>query len=222
MKKTLLTIAAIATLTLPALAGASPGKPGPYLSGFIGFNQTKDANIETTDFVFNDVQNHTMEFDSGSFIGGTGGYDFGIVRLEGELAYRNAEINKLTSATGTRYRGVDRNLGMLSFMCNAFFDLENPSPVTPYWGAGVGVVSLNLDDDFNDTAGDPIFYSDTASTYAVQAGGGLEFSITPRFSLDLGYRYFRTGTATFDKHSDLENKLKIESHNVALGFRAKF
>lgn len=215
-------ITTFALCALPAIATAAPGKPGGYFSGFLGFNQTSDATIETTDFVFNDVQNHKIDFDPGIYIGGTGGYDFGMLRLEGELSYRNADMDRLTSSTGTIYRSVDRNLGMLTGMFNAYFDLENPSPVTPYWGAGIGVVAMNLDEDFNDNNGDPIFYEDTESTYAFQAAAGLEFSITPRFSMDLGYRYFKTGTATFDKFADLENRIKVESHNVALGFRAKF
>jgi opacity protein-like surface antigen len=219
MKKTLLAAVMIATLTLPALASAA-GKPGGYFSGFLGFNQTKDATMETTDFLAIPVTtfNDKLEFDPGIYIGGTGGYDFGLLRLEGELSFRNAEINRVNTD-----RAVDRNLGMLAMMINGWFDLENPSPVTPYWGAGIGLVSLYLDDDYFDrTTGDPVFYEDTASTYAFQAGGGLEISITPRFSLDLGYRFFKTGTATFDKHFDIENKLKVESHNMALGFRAKF
>lgn len=211
--------ATIALCALPTLACAA-GRPGGYFSGFLGFNQTKDATMETTDFAAVPVStfDDRLQFDSGIYIGGTGGYDFGMFRLEGELSYRNADINKINND-----RGVDRNLGMLAAMFNGWFDLENPSPVTPYWGAGIGIVSLHFDDDYFDrTSGDPIFYEDTASTYAIQAGGGLEFAITPRFSMDLGYRYFKTGTATFDKNWDLENKLKVESHNVALGFRAKF
>jgi opacity protein-like surface antigen len=220
MKKTLLTIAAIVTLALPTLAGAAPGKPGGYFSGFLGFNKTKDVTMETTDYltVPTTTYEDRLELDNGIYIGGTGGYDFGMFRLEGELSFREAEIKRVNSD-----RAVDRNLGMLSLMCNGWFDLENASPVTPYWGAGVGLVSLAFDDDYYDrTSGNPVFYEDTASTYAFQAGGGLEFAITPRFSLDLGYRFFKTGTATFDKHYDLENKFRVESHNVALGFRAKF
>jgi opacity protein-like surface antigen len=213
-------VTTVALCALPVIATAAPSKPGAYMSGFLGFNQTSNATMETTDFftppatTFND----RLEFDPGIYIGGTGGYDFGMIRLEGELSYRGADIKKVNSD-----RGVDRNLGMLAMMFNGWFDLENPSPITPYWGAGIGFVSMNFDKDYHDRAtGDPVFYEDTATTYAFQAGGGVEFSITPRFSLDLGYRYFRTGKATFDKHSDLENKLEVENHNVALGFRAKF
>lgn len=207
---------------LPAVAGAAPSKPGGYVSGFLGFNQTKDATLETTDFFNGTSQNYSLDFDPGIYIGGTGGYDFGLLRLEGELSFRDAEISNITSFSGTRYRGVDSSLGVLAMMANGFIDLENATIVTPYLGGGAGFATLVLDEDVFDGNGDPIYYEDSATTYAVQAGGGLEVALNPRFSLDIGYRYFRTGKATFDKYWDLENKLKIESHNFAIGFRAKF
>lgn len=218
MRKTIVAIAAVTALALPTLASAAQGRPGGYFSGFLGFNQTKDATMETTDFVAGSTFEDRLEFDPGIYIGGTGGYDFGIVRLEGELSYRNAEINQVNAD-----RGIDSNLGIVAMMFNTFVDLENDTPVTPYLGAGVGFASLSFDDDHYDrSTGDPVFYEDDASTYAYQLGAGLEFSITRRFSLDLGYRFFKTGTAEFDSNWDLENDLKVESHNVALGFRAKF
>lgn len=206
-------------LVFPAVAMANPSKPGGYFSGFLGFNNTKNATMETTDYTTLPAQTYQdrLEFDPGIYIGGTGGYDFGTVRMEGELSFRNAEIQRVNG----EHPG-DRNLGMLAMMFNCFLDLETYSPVTPYLGGGVGLVSLAFDDDYRDRNGNQIFHDDSASTYALQAGGGLEFAITPRFSLDLGYRYFKTGKATFDDKWDIENKLKIESHNVALGFRAKF
>ena len=220
MKKSTLILATLLTCAMTTNGFAAQSKPGAYVSGFLGFSNTNSATMETTDFLATPTAtyNDRLEFDPGLFIGGTGGYDFGMIRLEGELSYRDAGINKVNSD-----RSVDRNLGMLAMMINAWFDLENQTPVTPYLGVGVGFVSLNFDKDYYDrTTGAPVFYEDHASTYAFQAGGGLELSMTPRFSLDLGYRYFMTGKATFDKYYDLENKLKVESHNVALGFRTKF
>lgn len=220
MKKAFV-IVVLLLLVVPAAAIAA-SKPGPYFSGFIGFNQTDDATLETTDFFFNDVQHFNLEFDPGVYVGGTGGYDFGVLRLEGELSYRDAEIKTISDAAGNHYRVGDRSLGTLAGMFNCFLDFENPSPVTPYLGAGVGFAVLTLEDDVLDSNGDPIYYEDSATTGAFQVGGGIEFAITPRFSLDLGYRYFKTGEATFDETWQIENELEIESHNFAVGFRGKF
>lgn len=215
-------IVILLVLALPVVAAAGPSRPGPYFSGFIGVNQTDDATLETTDFLFNDVQHFDLEFDPGIYVGGTGGYDFGVVRLEGELSYRDAEIKTISDAVGNRYRVGDRNLGTLAVMFNCFLDLENASPLTPYLGAGVGFATLTLYDDVLDNNGDPIYYEDSATTGAFQVGAGLEIALNPRFSIDLGYRYFKTGEATFDDTWRLENEIELESHNFAVGFRGKF
>jgi len=215
-------LAAVPALASADQSGQEPSRMGAYFSGFLGFNNSGDATLETTDYVFGDDRKSSVEFDPGIYIGGTGGYDFGMFRLEGELSYRAAELNNITSDRGVRYRRIDTNLGMLAGMVNCFFDLDNSTPVTPYLGGGVGFAALYLDNDLYDDNGDPVYYEDAATTFAVQVGGGVEFKVNRRFSLDLGYRYFKTGTATFDSEWDLENRLKVESHNVALGFRAKF
>ena len=220
--KRALAIVILLLLALPAAAIAGPSKPGAYVSGFLGFNQTDDATLNTFD-VLAPSRDYDLEFDPGIYLGGTGGYDFGIVRLEGELSYRSAEIDEITNvSSGTRFRGSDSSLGTLAVMFNAVVDLENATPVTPYFGAGVGFATLSFDDDNFESNGNPIFYEDTATTGAFQVGAGFEIAINPRFSLDLGYRYFKTGEANFDENWDIENEIELESHNFAVGFRAKF
>jgi len=220
--KRALAVIVLVLLALPPAAGAAQSRPGPYVSGFLGFNQTDDATLETTDFFNGTVQDYNLEFDPGVYVGGTMGFDYGPLRLEGEFSFRDAEIATITSFNGTRSRGGDSSLGIFAFMANGFFDLENSSPITPYLGGGAGFATLVLDEDVFDGNGDPIYYEDSATTYAVQAGGGVEIALNRGISLDIGYRYFRTGEATFDKFRDLENELEIESHNFSVGFRARF
>jgi opacity protein-like surface antigen len=153
-----------------------------------------------------------------------------MLRVEGELSYRHGEIKRVDEVAppGNFYRNVDGSLGIVAMMANVFFDLENPSMITPYFGAGAGIASLHLSDTEGTTSTSPIhrdriYDKDDASVFAYQAGLGMEFAINPRFSLDLGYRYFRTAEATFDSAQwNIERRLKIENHSVALGFRAKF
>lgn len=223
MKRNLIVIAALLTLALPAVCPAAPARPGAYVSGFLGVNVPRDADVTGTDFLIGANIDERVAFDPGINVGGTGGYDFGIIRLEGELSYKHAEMKSITErASGTRFSNVDGNLGVLAMMFNGFFDLHNSTPVTPYWGGGIGFAAMHLSDTF--VSGDPIpFYQEDDDTvFAYQAGAGLEIALNRQFSLDLGYRYFGTASATFGLDKDITTDLKYESHNASVGFRVKF
>jgi opacity protein-like surface antigen len=228
MKRILSTVTAVALLVIPAACLAGPPRPGGYASGFIGVSGPRNADVTTSDFLgatFNDQ----VEFDPGINVGGTAGYDFGIIRLEGELSYKRSEIKGITDKSdGFQFRNPDGNLGALAMMVNAFFDLHNATPVTPYWGAGIGFAALHLSDTFGtDTRGGtterPLLYaSDTDTVFAWQAGGGLDIALNRNLSLDLGYRYFATDKASFNGDLATTTSLRLESHTGAVGLRVKF
>ena len=223
MKKHLITVATAVTLALPALSQAAPLRQGGYVSGFLGVSAPRNSETNGIDFFNSNGAsfNEQVDFDPGIYVGGTGGYNFGFFRLEGELSYRHAEINSISNGT---FRNPDGNLGALAVMGNAFFDLRNSTPVTPYWGGGVGFASLHLSDTYGtDSLGRTLVYAgDTDTVFAYQAGAGLEIALNRQLSLDLGYRYFGTSTARFGANKDITTDLKLESHNGAVGLRVKF
>ena len=228
MKWNLIVVAAIVTLATPAVSLATPIHPGPYMSGFLGVSVPQNTDVTTTFFgPGGEVIRDRVEFDPGIDIGVTGGYDFGFVRLEGELSYKRGDIAIVNDQTnGTRFVNVDGNLGALAMMFNGFIDLHNATPVTPYFGGGIGFAALHLSDA---TGIDPVtgtvqglYSSDDTSVFAYQAGAGLEISLNRRVSLDLGYRYFATAKARFDKDIFTSTELKYESHNAVAGVRVKF
>jgi opacity protein-like surface antigen len=170
-----------------------------------------------------------VEFDPSINIGGTGGFDFGVVRLEGELSYKHGEISAVNDQTNNvQYRATDGSLGALAMMVNAFIDLHNYSPITPYLGGGVGFAALHLSDTFGTNVSTTpltrtqLYNEDNDTVFAYQAGAGLEIALNRRLSLDVGYRYFATSRARFEKNPFLTTELKFESHNGAVGFRVKF
>jgi opacity protein-like surface antigen len=231
MKRNIVVIAAVAALAVPALSQATPIRPGPYVSGFIGVSGVSNTDATTNDFTTGTTFNDRVKFDPSINIGGTGGFDFGVVRLEGELSYKHGEISSVTSqnaATGTttQFVSTDGSLGALAVMANAFIDLHNASPITPYIGGGVGFAALHLTDTTGVVAGtgqfSPVFTRDDATVFAYQLGGGLEVALNRRLSLDLGYRYFATSKATFDRNPAIATSMKFESHNGAVGIRVKF
>jgi len=220
MKRALVAIAILSTLAVPAICPAASAYPGAYMSGFLGINVNSDTNTSGTDFFLNEDFNDRVEFDPGISIGGTAGYDFGIVRLEGELSYKNAEIGSVTSQNGFQFRNVDGRIGAGAMMFNGFFDLHNNSRLTPYLGGGVGFAGLHLSD--TTSLGVPLYGDADDTVFAYQLGAGVEIDLNRFYSLDIGYRYFVTDRATFDSDLDISTSLKFESHNATLGFRFKF
>ena len=220
MKRILVAIAVLTTLSFPVICTAASAYPGAYVSGFLGININPHTNAEGTDFFFNEDFNDRVEFDPSISIGGTAGYDFGIVRLEGELSYKHAEIASVTSQNGTRFRNVNGNIGAQAVMFNGFFDLHNNSRLTPYLGGGIGFAGLYLSD--TTSQGEPLYGESDDAVFAYQVGTGVEIDLNRLLSLDIGYRYFVTDRATFDSDLGITTSMKFESHNANLGFRFKF
>ncbi|MDA8428635.1 MAG: outer membrane beta-barrel protein [Geobacteraceae bacterium] len=223
MKRKLIVIAALAALALPAVCSAAPPRPGAYVSGFLGVTVPKDSDVTGIDFLGTPPLSidEQIEFDPGINVGGTAGYDFGIVRLEGELSYKQGEMKSVTLTTGDRVNDVDGSLGVLAMMFNGFFDLHNSTPVTPYWGGGIGFAAMHLSDTFAPD-GSLIYQAGDDTVFAYQAGAGLDIALNRQLSLDLGYRYFGTAKANFATGQDIETSMKYESHNATVGFRVKF
>lgn len=216
MKKTLLLFIVLAILVAPSISSAAPPRQGPYLSGFIGLTIPSDTDV--TGFGLNDH----VEFDPGLNIGGTAGFDFGMMRLEGELSYKQADISRVDDlVSGVVYRGIDGGIDATAFMANVFVDLHNESPITPYFGGGVGFASIHQSDTYgtsNLSGSRTLLYgSDDDSVLAYQVGGGLEVALNRQLSLDLAYRYFGTTKASF-----IDNELEFESHNATVGLRLKY
>ncbi len=224
MKRNIIFIAALATLMIPAICSAIPLVPSPYVSVFAGVSIPENTNVTTNDFNNNTTFNDRVAFDTGVYAGGTAGFDFGLLRLEGELSYRHSNIKSITDQSdGFQFQNVDGNLGALTFMANAFVDLHNPSPITPYFGGGAGFAVLNLSDTFAGAPTQGLLYPGGSQTvFAYQVGAGLEMALNRFFSLDIGYRYFGTDNAKFESNSISTTDLKLKSHNAMVGLRMKF
>ena len=221
MKTYLMAITTLVLLSIPALSSAAAGRPGPYFSAFLGASFASDTTV--SGFDGSTPYSDQVTFDPGVYVGGTGGYDFGFLRLEGELSYRNAKLDTVTE-NGAPFRNVDGDLGVFATMFNVFLDLHNPSRVTPYLGGGIGFANLHLNDTTGrSTSGNFIrLYDDSNDTvFAYQVGAGMDVAINSRYSLDIGYRYFITEKAKLDGDFITSN-LRFESHNAMVGFKVKF
>lgn len=229
MKRILAIITVLVTFAVPTACMAAPPGMGAYVSGFIGINIPTDTDVRSTDLSSAPSSSFTdrVKFNPSINIGGTGGYDFGYIRLEGELSYKHADISAISekSPNALPFSNVDGSVGALAMMFNTFVDLHNSTPVTPYFGGGIGLAALHLYDTFgtNPVTGvrSKLYTKDDDTVFAYQVGAGVEIALNRRLSLDVGYRYFGTDTANFDRELIATN-LKMESHTVAVGVRVKF
>jgi opacity protein-like surface antigen len=98
-----------------------------------------------------------------------------------------------------------------SGMANAYLDLATVVGITPYVGAGVGVL-YTKHDDF-------AFLPDDQYRFAYALMAGASYKVTDNLSVDLGYQYLnspKTQYQNFDMGTVGEG---VEYHQVKLGLR---
>lgn len=121
-----------------------------------------------------------ISFDPGFNVGGALGYDFGQFRAEGEIRYHSVDVDEL------RVLGVavpaSGDLSALTFMANGYYDIDmGNSPLTPYLGAGLGLVTSEVEGPGGSADDDDFGY---------QFMVGLGFDVTPSTILTAEYRFF--------------------------------
>ena len=213
MKKTFSAIVVLLMLfMLPSISLGA--KIGPYMSVQLGGAFLTDSEISEEGYDLG-----TMKFDPGFASSFAGGFNFGMFRIEGELGYQGNNVdNKYDDYYDDHYYDDydddhydddhyddSSDLTAYSLMGNFYLDFVNPSPVTPFLTAGIGMATVELFDYDDDTV------------FAYQVGAGLAFAINPHMSIDLKYRYFATEDLDFEGI-----EAKFASHNVYCGFRFTF
>ena len=116
-----------------------------------------------------------------------------------------------------------------SGMLNGYVDLGTYVGITPYLGAGIGVVrskrSLSasyLTENGDDT--DDFVVSDSKAQYslAYTLNAGLAYQLSKNVSVDLGYQYFSAPEAEYVTAESLNSypiRKGISNHQVKLGLR---
>ncbi len=162
------------------------------------------------------------EFKKGGVVIGTFGYDFdNPFRMEVELGFRRGVIDEAGFAplpdspefgTGSQEQ--------LSGMLNFLIDVETDDlPVTPYIGAGVGLVET----DWDNVAGGGTFTYDGSNTeLSWQAILGLAAPLNDRLKLIFDYRYLDSGGQGFTSvqaGAPAIGRYSPQSHNFIIGLR---
>lgn len=213
-----------------------------YLRGDIGMTNQQIDKISNVDLdargPFEFIQE--PEFDSSPFISAGVGYQFNDwFRVDVTGEYRGTS----TMHALDRYpdAGLPGGFGANQFkarkseivgLVNGYVDLGTWSGLTPYLGVGLGVahVSISGFTDTNPVTGTVAYAPDGDKTnFAWALYAGLSYAVTPRFHVDLGYRYLNmgdgetggpardyAGAGTSTTPWVLET---IESHDVKIGMR---
>lgn len=214
--KMLLAVSTAVAVSAAALAGvAGAAEPtGPYVSLGAGLHMPR-----TSDILFGAAAREA-DFDNGFLVNGAFGYKFdNNLRLEAELAHREADIDNVS---GTAWTGTQK---AWSTMANLLYDFDTGSSVTPYLGAGLGLSWQGFKNNFRGPTS-PANFDGTDKEFTWQGIAGVGTGLTDNLKLFLEYRYIAVGTADFPANATPATPVISEhndrSHNLLVGFRYFF
>ena len=121
------------------------------------------------------------------------GYDFGMIRLEGELAYKrvshgDADLTTFTEGTFTDSFNDDGHTSAWSAMGNVLLDFGGPDEVNLFVGGGLGYAKVRVDSDLIKSGR---LYRDGG--FAWQLLAGARYPVNRNFDVGVKYRYADLG-----------------------------
>ena len=199
MKRYLLAAAALAAITSPATARDGSGYIG--IEGGLLFPLDTDFDLRFDGDVFDDE--FEIEYKRGLDLDVIAGYDFGMVRAEGELGWKRAKIDEVRFVDFDDDFVIDDDdfgrTSVLSLMGNVLADFGGNDSFGAYAGGGFGRAWVK-------TAGE------RDSAWAWQLIAGVRTAVTPNIDVGLKYRYFNTGRLGFgDDEFDVRGRFRSHS-----------
>jgi opacity protein-like surface antigen len=191
---------------------------GWYLRGDVGYDWGRLDSAQSATGYTNPSDNKL----GSAFIGGVGaGVKSRWLRTDLTIDYASPAKYKGTIATAD---DVTAKIGAESALFNGYLDLGTWYRITPYIGAGAGVAYVSTS-DYSSTVAPP-FTGDTSHSqwnFAWAAMAGIGYRITPRVTIDVGYRYMDFGDAktASDSHGAMTFK-DVAAHQVRVGLRWSF
>jgi len=193
-----------------------------------GVMLVEDTDFDVSNLVAGTVTNFddaiTVNHDYGYDVDLIGGYDFGMVRVEGEVGYKRASIDDIaiTTALGGR-AGLDSegSVRVWSAMANALLDFGDDDGLSGFVGGGIGLANVRYKMDVAAISRDRLDIGGTDSdrSLAWQAIAGIRAAISPNIDLGLKYRYFNVKKLDFDSGiSALDGRFRSHSLLASLIF----
>ncbi len=175
----------LSTTLVAALAPTARADGSYYVKLFGGA-----SDLRTDTFSFGGTVSD-VDVDTGVVAGGAFGYDYADSpwRAELEYTYRSADVTPATSL------GTASDYAATAFMINGIYTFSTTGTLTPYVGAGIGVLTeVDLDIEGGAAAGE---YEDSG-VFAAQIMVGAEYPVSDRVGLYGELRYFAAGSQTLD------------------------
>lgn len=223
MRMILLGCAAAALLATPAAARDRSGYFGAELGGLWADDLNHDLTITRTtapigttvvgDGALMDLKKPGLDLDL------ILGYDFGFVRLEGELGFKRASVDEvgLRSAPSGPVTTTesDGHVGVTSAMANLLLDFGDDDGFSVYAGPGAGWARVKMSNIA--PAGGTFDIEGSDSGLALQGVAGIRYAITPQLDVGLKYRYFRSHRL---EYSNIINELNASG--ITYDARSRF
>jgi opacity protein-like surface antigen len=168
--------------------GNEPHAPRFYVGGIIG------ASFATLALPPDDSINRSL-FTAGGTLGMAFDRPLGALRLEVEGRGRD-QVSETVTDTDLGFGVTSTATDIWSTTVNLWRDFAPTDQLGVYVGGGLGgggyrsVISVS--EPFTDRLG----ANDPISAFAWQAGCGITYALTPRATLDLGYRFFAIDEST--------------------------
>ncbi|MGE3302265.1 MAG: OmpA family protein [Hyphomonadaceae bacterium] len=218
MKKVLQSATALAAILIGAPAAANAAE-GWYGRADVGY--TFDGGLLNTTApspaAVSLAGDNNFDSDWSQHLGV--GYSLsGGFRLEGELSHRYNALE-----TGTTVAGGGAHAWAAMF--NAFYDFNSAGTIQPYLGLGVGVARIIGDAH---TPGSGQIMDDDVGGLAYQGLAGVGFAVSPRLTVDVGYRYFTSpdhnyyGSSTTPLALPANYNADYTTHTGTIGLRWSF
>ncbi|MFM9862518.1 MAG: OmpA family protein [Micropepsaceae bacterium] len=209
LKKVLMAASALVLAT--GVANAGYERDGWYV-GLEGAY----VNVSDTELVGSGL--NTLEFSSGYGVLGTVGYALSNSnwRIEGELGYRENDVDRLTLLPGVWGPYTEGVLTEWSYMVNAVYDFRFSSD---RFGISVGA-GLGMDNSRTEFTGT----KDQDFGFAAQGLVGANFRISQHLDLMVNYRYLWVDEAEirvgFPGGSvETESEMELTKHTISVGLR---
>jgi OOP family OmpA-OmpF porin len=197
-----------------------------YVGGEFGGMIVEDSTVDIG-AVDNALRlNYEYGYDGGLFVG----YDLGAFRIEGEAAYKKADLESYNTVIRLPGEGAafppsrefaGGSESALSFMINGMLDFGDDDGISGFVGGGVGMARVKANNErvFANTAP---FLDDSDSKLAWQVFAGVRQAISDNIDVTVKYRFFNVDNVRMVAFNGNESEHRFRSHSLLGGITFNF
>jgi opacity protein-like surface antigen len=134
-------------------------------------------------------------------------------RFEGDLSWRRSDFDSIDDVLVD-----DGRVEIYAAMLNVYYGFRKDATVNPYLGGGVGAARLSV----SDLAVGAATVDDFGGAMAWQGIAGVDFALSPSWTLSLDYRYFAVDEVKLTDSLQVSFKTDYAASTAMLGLRVGF